>query len=217
MGIKKTYIILIALFFTQAVFAQTLTDEEDEYVLNKDSLTVKDKMTVHTELSMGAGVFNNGSFISTSIRPVVSYQVSPRFSVYSGIGYTNYQLDNFRMLSDFGYVPFSGNLSQMTAFVGGKYQLNDRWVVGGEVSYNFLQFTPDGMSATANSLSAIDRVGYAAYFQYKVSDNLYIEGEVRINKFNSGSNFYDPMQNHGFGSGAFMRQSSGINTMPFSR
>lgn len=212
--LKKYSFFIVTLLFTNITFAQELVENDDEYVLNKDSITLKDRMSVHSEVSMGAGVSNNGSYFSTSIRPIVSYQVNSRFSFYSGVGYTNYQMDNFRMLSDFGYVPFSGNLSQMTAFVGGKYQINDRLAVAGEVFYNFMQFTPSGQ---LNNLSAFDRIGYAASFQYKVGDNMFIEGQIRINDFNSGSNFYNPMQNHGFGSGAFMRQSSGINTMPFSR
>src|SRR5690606_8706506 len=141
--------------------------------------------SVHTEVGMGAGFSKGGSYMVTSVRPMVFYSVSPRFSLYSGIGYANYQMDNFRLLSDFGYVPFSGNLSQMTAFVGGKYRLNDKWVVGGEVFYNFMQFTPTGNQV--NSLSAFDKVGYAASFQYKVGDGMYIEGQIRINDFNSGS------------------------------
>jgi len=212
--LKKYTFFVVMLFAANTILAQELIDQDDEYVLDQDSITLKDRMDVHTEVSMGAGISNNGSYFSTSIRPVVSYQVSPRFTFYSGVGYTNYQMDNFRMLSDFGYVPFSGNLSQMTAFVGGKYQINDKWAVRGEVFYNFMQFTPNGQ---LNNLDAFDRVGYAASFQYKIGDNMFIEGQIRINDFNSGSNFYNPFQNHGFGSGAFMRESSGINTMPFSR
>lgn len=195
--------------------AQKLTDEDEEYVLDKDSISLKDRMSVHTQVGMGAGISNNGSYLYTNVRPTVSYQVTPKFSFYSGVGYTNYQMDNFRMLSDFGYVPFSGNLAQMSAFVGGKYQVNERLAVAGELFYNFIQYTP--VNTQVNSLSSFDRIGYAASFQYKVGDNMYIEGQIRINDFNSGSNFYDPFQNHGFGSGAFMRQSSGINTFPYSR
>lgn len=119
------------------------------------------------------------------------------------------------MLSDFGYQPFTGNLSQMSAFVGGKYQVNDRLAVYGEVFYNFAQIT--SANPNFNQGSTIDRVGYAASFEYKIADNMYIEGQIRINDFNQGGNFNDPFQEHGFGSGGFMRHSSGINTMPFSR
>jgi opacity protein-like surface antigen len=184
-------------------------------VLEKDSITIKDRMEISTKVGFGAGISNNGSFLSTSIRPTVAYHLTPKFSVYSGIGYTNYQMENFNMLSEFGYQPFSGNISQMSAFVGGKYQVNDRLAVSGEVFYNFAQITPGNINSNTNF--AFGSVGYAASFEYKIADNMFIEGQIRINDFNSGSNPYSPFQNHGFGSGAFMRHSSGINTMPFSR
>lgn len=213
MRLKGLHIFILLFFLGSYAYTQTLTEEDEDYVLSKDSITIKDRMNVQTQVSMGAGVSNNGSFLSTSIRPMVSYQVNSKFSVFSGIGYTNYQMDNFRMLSDFGYVPFSGNLSQMSAFVGGKYQINERLAVAGEIFYNIVQFTPN--QSQFNTINSFDRIGYAASFQYKVGDNMFIEGQVRINKFNSGPNFYNPLQDHGFGSGAFMRQSSLINTFPY--
>ena len=215
MKLIKLYIFSLSLFFGHITFSQTLTDGDDDYVLPKDSITIKDRMDVSTKVAFGAGVSNNGSYLSTSVRPTISYRLTPKFSVYTGVGYTNYQLENFNMLSDFGYQPFSGNLSQMSAFVGGKYQVNDRLAVYGEVFYNFAQITPS--NTNFNQGTAFDRIGYAAAFEYKIGDNMYIEGQIRINDFNRGSNVYDPFQNHGFGSGGFMRHSSGINTMPFSR
>lgn len=211
----KLYILILSVSLTSFSFSQSLTDGDDDYVLPKDSIRFKDRMDVNTKVAFGAGVSNNGSFLYTTLRPTVSYNLTPKFSIYSGVGYTNYQMENFNMLSDFGYQPFTGNISQMSAFVGGKYQINDRLAVYGEVFYNFAQISAGNY--TANALSAFDRVGYAASFEYKIGDNMFIEGQIRINDFNSGSNIYNPIQNHGFGSGSFMRESSLINTMPFSR
>lgn len=215
MKLIKFYIFSISLFLGQITFSQSLTEGDDEYVLPKDSITIKNRMDVSTKVAFGAGVSNNGSFLSTSVRPTISYNLIPKFSIYTGVGYTNYQMENFNMLSEFGYQPFTGNISQMSAFVGGKYQVNDRLAVYGEVFYNFAQITPSNTSF--NQSAAFDRIGYAAAFEYKIGDNMFIEGQIRINDFNRGSNIYDPFQNHGFGSGGFMRHSSLINTMPFSR
>ena len=41
------------------------------------------------------------------------------------------------------------------------------------------------LEAVANTSSAFDRVGYAASFEYKIGDNMFIEGQIRINDFNS--------------------------------
>lgn len=211
----RLYIFSLSLFLGQIAFSQTLTEGDDDYVLPKDSLTIKDRMDVSTKIAFGAGISNKGSYLSTSVRPTISYHLTEKFSIYTGIGYTNYQLENFNMLSDFGYQPFTGNLSQMSAFVGGKYQVNDRLAVYGEMFYKFAQITPANMSFSQGS--TLDKIGYAAAFEYKISDNMFIEGQIRINDFNNGSNVYNPFQDHGFGSGGFMRHSSGINTMPFSR
>ena len=215
MIINKLYILVVSVFFAQLTFAQQLQNGDDEYVLTKDSLSVKDKLDVSTQISFGAGASNNGTYLSTSIRPIVSYRLTPKFSVYTGVGYTNYQLDNFKVLSEYGFQPFSGNLSQMTAFVGGKYQVNDRLAVRGEVFYNLAQMTP--LNANFRQPSAFDNIGYAASFEYKVVDNMYIEGQIRINDFNRGPGMYNSFTNHGFGSGSFMRESSLINTMPYTR
>jgi opacity protein-like surface antigen len=215
MKINKLLIFCLSLSLGQIASSQSLTEGDEDYVLPKDSITIKDRMDVSAKVAFGAGVSNNGSYLSTSVRPTVSYYLTPKFSVYTGIGYTNYQLENFNMLSDFGYQPFTGNLSQMSAFVGGKYQVNDRLAVYGEVFYNFAQIT--SANTNFNQGSTFDKIGYAASFEYKISDNMFIEGQIRINDFNRGSNVYDPFQDHGFGSGGFMRHSSGINTMPFSR
>jgi hypothetical protein len=215
MKVAKLSIFCLTLFLGQIAFSQSLSEGDEDYVLPKDSLTIKNRMDVSTKVAFGAGISNNGSYLSTSVRPTVSYYLTPKFSVYTGIGYTNYQLENFNMLSDFGYQPFTGNLSQMSAFVGGKYQVNDRLAVYGEVFYNFAQIT--SANTSFNQGSTFDKIGYAASFEYKISDNMFIEGQIRINDFNRGSNVYDPFQDHGFGSGGFMRHSSGINTMPFSR
>lgn len=210
MNSRSFYILVILLFLSGGIFSQEPTDTEDDYVLSQESLSFKDKINYQTKVTFGAGISNSGSFLSTSIRPSVAYQVTPKFSFYSGIGFTQYQLDNFRVFTEYGYQTFSGNLAQMTAFVGGKYQLNDRLAVSGEVFYNLAQFSPN--MANSSYVSAFDRVGYAASFEYKVGDNMFIEGQIRINDFNRGSNPYNPFRDHGFGSGSFMRQSSGVNT-----
>jgi hypothetical protein len=191
---------------------------EDEYVLPFDSLKAKDLPDgkagkMHVQFSTGVGMsFSNNFGSSTSMyySPSVSYSVSPKLEVSGGMTYINSEVSNFRMLNDFGYRPFSGNISQYYTSIAARYQLNERLKIGGSVFYNMTEFNSTAF-AQNKPISSFDRVGYSAFFEYKISENTYLQGEIRVNDSNRVGLF-----NNAFGSQGFFYQDSSFGS-PFGR
>jgi hypothetical protein len=191
---------------------------EDEYVLPFDSLKAKDLPDgkagkMHVQFSTGVGMsFSNNFGSSTSMyySPSVSYSVSPKLEVSGGMTYINSEVSNFRMLNDFGYRPFSGNISQYYTSIAARYQLNERLKIGGSVFYNLTEFNSTAF-AQNKPTSSFDSVGYSAFFEYKISENTYLQGEIRVNDSNRVGLF-----NNAFGSQGFFYQDSSFGS-PFGR
>ncbi|PCJ28310.1 MAG: hypothetical protein COA97_01370 [Flavobacteriales bacterium] len=189
--VKKIAHIVLIIFITTSVYSQSEGDNDDEYVLDGDeyvisfdSLKTKDKMHYSFEVGAGFGRSSTyGNYFSTYYKPMVSYDVSPRFSINTGIIYVNSSVDNMPIVSEYNYQLFSGSISQYYAFIGGKYKLTDRLSVGGSVFYDFTSYNKyDGTSF--NGGSGLDNIGYSANFEYKVSNGLTIQGEIRVNDKN---------------------------------
>lgn len=211
MKYRFIHILLFFLAFNQLKAQETTPSIEDDYVLSFDSLKAKDKM--HFYFSTGVGMsFSNSLGNSTSMyySPNVSYEVSPRLDVSAGMTYVNSEVSNFRTLNDFGYQPFSGNISQYYTHISARYQLNERLKIGGSVFYNMTEFNSTAFTQNKPT-SSFDRVGYSAFFEYKISENTYLQGEVRINDPNRG--FF----NNSFGSQGFFYQDSPTFGSPFGR
>ncbi len=190
----KKNLIYITLFFLGSVsfvYGQPTQNTGDEYVIEKDdyaipfdSLKIKDKM--HYSFAMGAGLgYSNsyGNYFETYYKPTISYDVSPKFSINTGIAYVNSSVHNLPVISDYNFQLFSGNISQYYAFVGGKYKVTEKLSVGGSIFYDFANYNAFDGTQLGKS-SGFDNLGYSAYFQYKVTEGLYIEGEFRYNDKN---------------------------------
>lgn len=204
---KKLHIFLSLMFASCLLQAQSNASTEDayvnpeqEYVVPFDSLSAKDKINYNFE--MGVSMSSNGS-VGTFYKPSVLYQVSRKFSLSTGFMYQNINANNLPILNDFGYQTFSGNISQYYAFVAGKYQINDRWAAGGSVFYDFTQFNDITGANLSQNQSAIDRVGYSGFVQYKSpSGGFTFTGEIRVNdNYNPYSRYGGSSFNSGFGTG----------------
>ncbi|MCB0381357.1 MAG: hypothetical protein KDD24_08875 [Flavobacteriales bacterium] len=208
------YILLLLLAFSQLKAQETTTLPEEEYVLPFDSLKNKDK--IRYQFSTGANMSYSktfGSSASLFYCPSVNYLVSPRLTVGAGMTYVSSDVTNFRPIYDLRYQPFTGNISQYYTHITAKYRLTDRLTVAGSVFYNMAQFNSTAFG-TNNKASEIDRIGYAAAFEYKVSDNVTLYGEIRVNDNNRNGFGFNSLTNQNFGSGGFMGQSSIFDT-PF--
>jgi hypothetical protein len=208
MKLKLFYIILFSFAFGSAKAQENNPQliPEEEYVLPFDSLKTKDKM--HFNFSTGVGMsFSESLGSSTSMyySPNVSYEVSPRLDVSGGMTYINSNVSNFRTLNDFGYRPFSGNISQYYTYVAARYQLNERLKIGGSVFYNMTELNTSAFTQNQRT-SAFEKVGYSAFFEYKIGENAYLQGEIRVNDMNRGGFGMDPFGTS-MGMGGFNQSS----------
>lgn len=203
---KKIYLYLLPLMLlvTTVVTAQKASDDdvyvaEDDYVIPFDSLSEKDKF--HYSFTMGAGFgysSNLGDYFSTYYKPMVSYDVSPKFKLLTGIEYRNSNVSKMPIYTDYGYQSFSGNISQYYAFIGGQYQLTDRLSVGGSVFYDFSAYNElDGTAVGVNN-NGLKNLGYSANFEYKVTDNMTLQGEIRVNDKSPFRNSFMGAAEHSF-------------------
>jgi len=214
MKLRLFYIILFIFVFGYAKAQENNPPiiPEDEYVLPFDSLKTKDKM--HYSFSTGVGMsFSNsfGNSFSTYYSPNVSYEVSPRLDVSAGMTYVNSDVSNFRTINDFGYRPFTGNISQYYTYISARYQLNERLKIGGSVFYNLTDFNSSAFTANQPKTS-FDRIGYSAFFEYKIGENAYLQGEIRINDNNRFG-----VLNNAFGGQGFFYHDSPTFGSPFGR
>jgi hypothetical protein len=202
---KGIYLYLLSFLFASTIVVGQ-TDEgadeyvpEDDYAIPFDSLSVKDKF--HYSFTMGAGFgysSNLGNYFSTYYRPMVSYDVSKKFKIITGIEYINSNVSNMPVYSDYNYQLFSGNISQYYAFVGGQYQLTDRLSVGGSLFYDFTSYDKFDGTSLGTPNNGLNNLGYSANFEYKVTDNMSIQGEIRVNDKSPFSNSFMGRAEHSF-------------------
>ncbi|MGB0882828.1 MAG: hypothetical protein ACPGSO_07715 [Vicingaceae bacterium] len=206
--IKKFTYLIAAIAISTSIFAQSGETEEVEYVLeNNDGETsfnsLKPKDKLHYGFEMGASFSNSktyGNYFSTYYRPIVSFDVSPRFSINTGVTYINSQVSNVPTISEYNYELFSGNISQYNAFIGGEYKLTDKLIVGGSVFYDFTSYQSfNGQPVVKRN--GLENIGYSGYFKYKINENFSIEGEIRINDRNPYNQYNSPFSNRSFGMG----------------
>lgn len=137
------------------------------------------------------GMFNNGSMLNTYLAPVFSQPLGKKLTLSAGAMISNTTFHNARMFDQAGELSdFSGNLTTMTLFGSGSYQLNDRVTVTG-AAYKTInpafnsRLSPDNLRMEAQGVSM--GVGY------RINDNLHIGAEIRMQQGNSS--FYTPFSN----------------------
>lgn len=184
--------VIITLVISSLAFGQ------DDYVLEKDSIKIKDKISYNFTIGAGFGYSSNaGEFFSTYYSPSITYDVSNKFKVRGGITYINSMANNYPLYSDYGYTLFDGNISQYYAYIAGIYSINERLNVGGSIFYNFTKYQ-DNIGNVYGNQNNIDNIGYSGFFEYKLSDGMSIMGEIRINDRNPYGNRFMGAAEHSF-------------------
>ncbi len=181
-----------------SVFVSSFTFAQDDYVLDKDSLKIKDK--IHYNFTMGAGFgysSNAGEFFGMYYSPSITYDVSSRFKIRGGVTYANSMANNYPVLTDYGYVPFDGNISQYYTYVEGIYSVNERLNVGGSIFYDFTNYQ-DIMGNSYQNRDNLNNVGYSGFFEYKLNHGMSIMGEIRVNDRNPLGNRFMGVAEHSF-------------------
>lgn len=210
---KKWVFSLLALVIVGQLFAQAPTKRNlnkpvkpsDDYYVPFDSLKTKDKIGYGFETGVSFTNSKHSNVFSTFFKPFMSYQLTDRFTLFTGLMYVNSSVHNQYVYSSIegGYIPFNGSISQYYTYLEGQYKLSDKLTIGGSVAYdisnyNSLEFTSN------NNYNSIDHLGYSGYFKYKVNKSLSVMGEVRVNDKYSPFN-----RNGGFGaSSSFMHHNS---------
>jgi hypothetical protein len=187
---NKVLHILLALIVSFGAFAQADSTDVEDYVIENpdygvpfDSLSSKDKIHYSFGMGVGFGTSTYGDYFSTYYQPMISYDVSPKFKINTGLTYINTSVNNVPVIADYQYQLFSGNISQYNAFIGGEYQLSDRLSVGGSIFYDFTAYNAmNGTSLDAGN--GLENLGYSGYVKYKVNDSFSIQAEVRVNDKN---------------------------------
>lgn len=203
---KKLTYLVIALAVSFNSFSQPGETEEVEYV-NEEYATsfeaLKTKDRLHYGFELGASFSNSstyGDYFSTYYKPMISYDVSPRFSINTGLSYINSNVSNVPVVGENNYQLFSGNISQYYAFIGGEYKLTDKLSVGGSVFYDFTSYSSfDG--TRVQKRNGLENLGYSGYFKYQINDNMSIEGEIRVNDKNPYNQYNSPFSNRSIGMG----------------
>ncbi len=197
----------LLLVLNQNKAQEVINTDNDEYVLPSDSVKLNNKMHFNFSTGVNVSFFNNNrSSTNLYYSPNMSYTVSPNFMIAGGITYLKSDLTNFRSLNDLSFRPFNGNISQYQAYIAAKYKLTDRLNIVGSIFYNITQYNLTVFNQNYKQ-NGFDRVGYSAFFEYKLSENTYLQGEIRINNSNNNL-FYNSFENQGF----FYQDSPVFNT-----
>lgn len=199
--------LFLLLVLNQNKAQEVINTDNDEYVLPSDSVKLNNKMHFNFSTGVNVSFFNNNrSSTNLYYSPNMSYTVSPNFMIAGGITYLKSDLTNFRSLNDLSFRPFNGNISQYQAYIAAKYKLTDRLNIVGSIFYNITQYNLTVFNQNYKQ-NGFDRVGYSAFFEYKLSENTYLQGEIRINNSNNNL-FYNSFENQGF----FYQDSPVFNT-----
>lgn len=195
-------IFFILLLSSVNLFGQDSYVQEDqldeEYVLDKDSLKFKDKLHYNFTFGAGFGYSSNvGDFFSTYYKPSITYDVSSRFSLTTGLTYVNSSVNNYPVQSDYYYHFFTGNISQYYAFVEGNYKVNEKLTVGGSVFYDFTEYQ-DVNGKNYSIGNDYSKLGYSAHFEYKLAKGVSVQGEIRMNDRSPFRNSFMGRAEHSF-------------------
>ncbi len=183
-----TYYLLFALMllaFSSTGFGQyvNLTEERDN---NKSSVSMKPQVSLG--ISTGFTSYAPGiNMFATTIAPRITFPVSPRFTLGTGVGYSTVFMNQAN--------PFSGGpTSYGHLFVSGDYLLNERVRLKG-TAYSTFSLSKPNLEESFNSPGYdFSSKGVTIDVEYKVTENF---------RINVGMHYRDqsyPLYYDGFGS-----------------
>ena len=201
---KKIFFQIVVLFLPVLLMGQVAPPQGNNVNLQTDTTVkaaenfnpdeVKDailkkrfRVSVEVGATFGSSTYY-GSYFGTYVAPHLSYDISPRFTLSGGISLASYYGIGNNGLEYSGMNMYPGYGMPMTSvYVEGAYKLTDNLMVYGAVHQqidllNVPGQTQNNTNYNFNGTSA--RMG----FKYKVSDNVFIQGEVGI----SNQPYYNP-------------------------
>lgn len=182
----KTALSILILFFSLALVAQQVPDsagyeqatqqqqldaEEMEAYLNKRKL----KFNLEFGTSFAASKY--GSYFGTYAAPHVSYPVSPRFSLSAGGYFTGISpMTGGEQVPVYGY-PYGSLFTRSYVYVEGAYRLTENLTVTGAAYKEVNVFNRSAQGSTGYQY---DSRGFIMGIDYRVSDHIFIRGQVEV-------------------------------------
>lgn len=167
-------------------FIQLDEQEQTESVVKKKS---SDKKKVQTNIAIGTSIMSMGKdqfSMNTYVKPTISYQLTPKFSVSMGLMAVK---SNFNNVHYYNYnegqiqsVNYNGNSAYFT--VQGAYQLNDNMKIYGGVMVGTQNLDFAGASIP-NQTNPANPKAFQLGMEYKLGENTFIQLEVQFREANS--------------------------------
>lgn len=189
----RNLFITIAIFTGFSTSAQYFNYGYSPYLGESNGLTapLTTNPPVNFDLQTGASFstgYGGGSLFSTYLAPSFSQNLGKKFTLSAGAVINNTTFNNTAMWNQDGRLtPYSGNLTTFTLYTSGSYQVNDRLTLSGSA---YKTINP-AFNARLNSESLrMEAQGMSFGFGYKVSENVHIGAEIRMQQ--GGRNLYSP-------------------------
>jgi len=176
--------------------ANNFGDKNKEY-LSSDSIGQQEQLDF--SLNVGASIltgFSNGALFSRYIQPELSYQISPKFSLISGL------MINSHAFSSGNESSYLSNLSGTSTnlYLGGNYEVNDQLSLSGMGVFDMSNAGAHSLGQEGYHNGAVQVKAMEFQMQYKVTDNFKIGAGARFSK---GLNYRQPsLFNNGFNRGS---------------
>lgn len=182
-------ILLYFILFSSFVSAQPGGFVKKKAIEDATHDKLKANVMVGTEVGTS---FKNTFWFTSYIMPSLSFSVSNRFTLVSGIGFANTQINNPQLLS---YVDESNSanyfVNSVFGYVGGIYQLSNNLKVSAIYSTESGMVDPYGLS---NMNSQIQSGSFGVH--YKVNSFLSVDAQIKLSN--------KPYSNtYGFNNGLF--------------
>ena len=145
------------------------------------------QFNLQTGASFGTG-FAGGSLFNTYVAPSFSKNLGKNWTLSAGAVISNSTFTNSGHVTQEGsFKPYSGNMTNLTVYASGAYQVNDRLTLSG-TAYKTInpafnaRLNPDQLRMEAQ--------GASFGIGYKVGENMHIGAEIHMQQGNG--NYYTP-------------------------
>jgi hypothetical protein len=122
--------------------------------------------------------FGNGGYFGTYLAPDLSYPLTGKLKIHTGLMIANYFGDGFFYpLSEGTYGYSTGNFTRRLIYAGGSYDINSKLTLSGTVYKEFNLFNSNPSSPEKNNF---DYKGMIMGIDYKIGKNAVISGQIEI-------------------------------------
>lgn len=191
---RRLRILFVILLSSSLSFAQNAENEEfiqlDEQEQTESVVKKKtaDKKKVQTNIAIGTSIMSMGKnqfSMNTYVKPTISYQLTPKFSVSMGLMAVRSNFNNLHYLNYYEGQVQSVNYDGTSAYftMQGAYQLNDKMKIYGGVMIGNQNLNFAG-AQLPNQNNQVNPKAFQLGMEYKLGENTFIQLEVQIREAN---------------------------------